>query len=82
MAAMPGTTAWPEAMPEVEDLPHSVDCSDCQSSGESYLDIECGCGHVGDAPIVDLTYTLVHAHCPVCGASHCEPREPDWKDFQ
>lgn len=82
MAGMPGTTAWADAMPEIEDLPHAVDCSDCQAAQESYLDVECGCGYVGDAPIVEYEYSLVHAHCPECGDHHCEPRERDWKDFR
>lgn len=81
MAALKGTTSWPEAMPDVEDLPHSAECTDCQGSDGAYLDVDCHCGYMGSAPIVEYTYTVVLAHCPECGEHHGEARDPDWKDF-
>jgi len=76
-----GNTAWPDALPEVTDLPHASDCAECIEAGDSLIDIECNsCSYIGDAPAVDRSYTYVYVHCPMCGADHSFAREHDWGD--
>ena len=78
-----GNTAWPDALPEITDLPHASDCTECIEAGEDYEYIECDSGlciYSGDAPIVDRSYSTVYAHCPNCGAGHTFARERDWDD--
>lgn len=81
MAGMPGNTAWPEALPTVQDLDHSADCGDCQAADpDTTEDIECGsgrCVYVGPALVVDISYTRLTAHCPMCGAEYTFPNEHD-----
>ena len=78
-----GNTAWPDALPEITDLPHASDCTECIEAGDSLIDIECDSGqciYSGDAPIVDRSYSTVYVHCPNCGAGHTFARERDWDD--
>lgn len=77
MAGMPGNTAWPEALPTVHDLDHSIGCDPCQDS-DTTTDLECGdCGRAGTALIVRTTYSTATAHCPTCGAEHSFPNDHD-----
>lgn len=74
-------TSWPEAFPEVTDLPHASDCDECIEAGDSLIDIECNsCGYTGDAPAVDYQHSKVIVHCPECGADHSFAREHDRDD--
>ncbi|WDH77872.1 hypothetical protein PTQ19_10100 [Microbacterium esteraromaticum] len=77
LVVVSGNTSWPAAMPEIIDLPHAVNCDACIGAGDSYIDIECPCAYVGDAPAVSYSYSVVRAHCPECGRDHECARDPE-----
>lgn len=75
MFALAGTS-WPEAGPEIEDLPHAVECGDCQEAVKRGY-TECECGHNGEAPVVLTNDDGNWMHCPSCGACACEPHQTE-----